>query len=194
MSFEKFLYDHFPHRWLDPKKPGTARLIVGLAKTLDYCNELLEMVKRESRTMTAFYSLADREVEYGLSVAPELSIDQRRRRIIAAKRENGGATKKQEFEDGLSIIVGAPTKLIPLINEYAIIFEFDLKDDFNDFHSLEEFVNRKKRAHIAHSYRLALNDSVEIQDSVTVNMKRYHTVGEFRVGMTPLKYQSEVNL
>ena len=98
MDFFDYLLSFMPHLWLNRKKKGVQRLFGGLAKILEWIDEYRQVVVRNSSTRSAIEILSELESEYGLSVSPtNLSIEARRQRIIAKKRERGGVVQEGDI-------------------------------------------------------------------------------------------------
>lgn len=101
MGFSSFLQGFIPKRWLDTKLPGNVRLFNGLGATLDWINDLLQQVKRESRVLTAIETIPIREKEHGMSPDPSIPIDVRRASIIARQREQSRPLTKADLKTSL---------------------------------------------------------------------------------------------
>lgn len=97
MDFFDFLFTYIPHRWLDKTKSGVMRLFGGLAKILEWADGYRGIVVDNSSTRTATELLPDLESEFGLTVNPASDIDTRRQKIIAKKRERGGAVQEPDL-------------------------------------------------------------------------------------------------
>lgn len=194
MGFMDFLFNMFPHRWLKRDAPGTFRFFIGLGNVLDKYDEMVKQVEREADVRTAVLTLPEREAEHELNIDPSLPLDVRRSRLIARMQEEGGPTPKKEFEKSLTFLANTPTRIINHINEEYVTIEFDNVQQEINFDVIEEYIKRNKRAHVGHSYNGGLSASIEVEDEVICNIKRYRTVKEFRVGMKPLKEKNEVVL
>lgn len=81
-----------------------------------------------------------------------------------------------------------------VFDQKIIRFIFQLEDVVDVSHLYNTFMNMR-RVH-AHGFSIATNadEAIEIEEQITCNLQRYHTVEEFCVGMTPLKYEDEVIL
>ncbi|WP_340701677.1 putative phage tail protein [Brevibacillus borstelensis] len=155
MGFKDFLQNFMPHRWLNHKKTGTARLFEGLGKALDYAGGMVDMVRSETRVKTAVNSLGTRELEHGLPVEPLLDIETRRKRILAKKREQGGIVNTEEFESSLGLLTGTIVTVIPFHSDYLMQINMEgTQSAAIDFELAEEYIDENKLAHIAHTYQL----------------------------------------
>ncbi|ERI10217.1 DUF2313 domain-containing protein [Aneurinibacillus aneurinilyticus] len=73
-----------------------------------------------------------------------------------------------------------------------IYFEYDIADETVDLMRLHRDFEYIRPVHVKPSVpNLHGKERIEIVDTVTCNLRRYHQVHEFRVGMTPMKYQNE---
>jgi hypothetical protein len=194
MGFKEFLLNMIPHRWLDPLKAGTQRLFGGLGAVLDIYDSMVKKIEQESSVRTAVDTLGTRETEYGIPVDPSMSLEGRRTRLIVRMREGAAPITKPEFEASLSILFGSSVRVITVLNEPYMTIEFEEVGNSIDFNVVEDYIRRNKRAHVGHGYSSKTKDSIQLVDTISANMKRYHTVSEFRVGMTPIKEISGVKL
>ncbi|KKX52557.1 MULTISPECIES: putative phage tail protein [Brevibacillus] len=167
MGFKDFLFNHFPHRWLDPNKPGTARIFNGLGNILDYAFSLVEKVSAESRIRTSVDSLSDREMESGLPVSPALDIETRRNRILAKKREVGGPVNTEDFTAALSLLSGYAVEIIPDHNRYFVTYKFSGRvERWNlDLGSVESYIQSNKLAHLGYAYDLEFDSGSVVYQS-----------------------------
>ncbi|MCI1696458.1 putative phage tail protein [Aneurinibacillus aneurinilyticus] len=152
MGFMDFLFNMFPHRWLKRDAPGTFRFFIGLGNVLDKYDEMVKQVEREADVRTAVLTLPEREGEYGLNIDPSLPLDVRRNRLIVRMGEEGGPTNKKDFEAALTMLLGAPTKIITYPNEHAVIYECENNGQPINISNANEYILRNKRAHVGHSY------------------------------------------
>lgn len=81
-----------------------------------------------------------------------------------------------------------------VFDQKIIRFIFQLEDAVDVTHLYKTFM-KMRRVHV-HGFSIATNadETIEIDERITCNLRRYHTVEEFQVGMTPLKYEDEVTL
>lgn len=185
MGFKEYLFNFFPHRWLDIKKDSTAKLFEGLGKILDYAYDLVEMVKSESRIKTAVRSLGDREIEHGLPVDIALDVEIRRKRILAKKREQGGPVNTQDFEAALALFVGGTAKIIPDHSNYFVFYRLESPTESFNLSVIEEYVKDNKLAHLAHAYSLSGSGSkVEYStpSEQIIQISAYQVCGTFSAG------------
>ncbi|WP_019123713.1 putative phage tail protein [Brevibacillus massiliensis] len=66
--------------------------------------------------------------------------------------------------------------------------------DASIFKEAEKTIERIKPANMVYLASPWGHETIEIVDRVVVSQRRYHKVSEFRVGMKPMKYQSEVTI
>lgn len=138
---------------------------------------------------TATWSLSIYEREYMIKTNPSKSLQERRAAILAKMRGTGKFTTKMA-----RAIVQAFTDRVVNVSfngririHFADLTAIDLGDVAD---ALEEV----KPAHIDVEYELRNPEVIEITDSILVTQRRYHTIAELRVGMKPMKYQSEVTI
>lgn len=150
-----------------------------------------QQMKLELSIATAVLLLPRWEKIYKVVPKPTDSILDRQVNLMKKRRAKGALT---------------PAKVIAFVKDFGYTatvtkrvrpyrYRIDLETINADLRIFDQIITNAEPGHQAHEYGLTAPDEImTIQEIITVNMKRYHTVGEFRVGMTPLKYQSEVTL
>lgn len=74
----------------------------------------------------------------------------------------------------------------------VIRYQFPIKDAFDTKHAVQS-VERIRPVHCnGASIEPVSGEVLDVKDSVVVGVKEYHIVGEFLVGMTPIKRIEEV--
>ncbi|WP_027416200.1 putative phage tail protein [Aneurinibacillus terranovensis] len=176
MGFKDFLYNTFPHRWLDRKDAGNERLFGGLGNVLDYLYSFVEKVQKEANPATAEDLLPTLESMYGLTIDASLPLQDRQNRLIARMRERGGTIRKEVFEEGLSLLLGTPVTIVPDIPNYAVEYQYQETGAAINLALAEDYVVRNKRAHIRHTY-----SSHTIAEAITLQQNAYSQVVDFPV-------------
>ncbi|MBG9798452.1 DUF2313 domain-containing protein [Brevibacillus laterosporus] len=194
MDIPSNLRGYFARRWFLHGGEEHERLLNILAAGISVCEEIAEKVLKEILVQTAEESLVNYEKELGLLSGENLSLEERQNRIIARNYERGGPTNTPDFERALSTLANAKAKVIPFYADFSVVYQLALNNHFQlNLGLLEEYVRRNKLAHLYHSFEISPSvEIIEIVETAKVNRRRYHKVHEFRVGMTPIKYQDEV--
>ncbi|MBA4534429.1 putative phage tail protein [Brevibacillus halotolerans] len=166
----------------------------GAGGEIDYQRGKKTDLEQQMNIQTATWGLVF--WEYMFQVVPKFgdSYETRRARVIAKYRQVNPFTPAMAKEitqlfispDGMDRIeitespdTGYFYISVPLWSIY------DIASWVHDIH---------KRKRVPHVFmpQLASYDRIEFVETIKVNQRRYHKVHEFRVRMTPLKYQNEV--
>ncbi|MED1850359.1 DUF2313 domain-containing protein [Brevibacillus borstelensis] len=150
--------------------------------------EALADLEAQMSVTTATWGLLLYEKEYELKTDPS-PLEERRAAVMAKMRATGKFTATMAHA-----IVSAYTDKVR-----RVTFTGRIKIHFNGLTNLNLItvaaaLEDVKQAHIDVEYDMGNSSDLVISDKVVVNQRRYHKVSEFRVGMKPLKYQSEVTL
>lgn len=189
------LKSHFPKRWFKYDGTGIQRLLEVQAESIYLAAKAVNEANRETYDSTAVVTLPDKERVFKLNATSEMSIKERQKRLIARRWERGGPTNTVDFENSLSLLIGAPTKIIPNYNDFSILLSFSYYGQKLNYPIIEEYIRRNKLGHLQHIYSTALEEETfTLKEKVTVTKKEYHKVKEFRVGMTPIKWKGETIL
>lgn len=149
-EFIDFLYQHFPHRWLNSKAQGTNRLLNGLGKSLNYAAIWIDILKRNNSVQTANEIITELENEYGLVVNPSYDIHFRRQRITARMRIQDSPVTKNDLTAMIEALGFINCTIKNELNEYRMSVCFDLPEESsNKISEALELLNENVRAHIA---------------------------------------------
>ncbi|MGO0061839.1 hypothetical protein ACTID9_17730 [Brevibacillus fluminis] len=125
----------------------------------------------------------------------QLGSDEQRRAAIRKK-----SLAKSRFTLATLQTLGNMAGTLKLVEEdylkKEIVFHFELNEIVMNLGRLAEDFEAIRPVHV-NKQRVSLElptKPLTITDKVMVNTLRYHTVGEFKVGMAPLKYKNEVEL
>ncbi|MGN7470507.1 putative phage tail protein [Brevibacillus sp. SAFN-007a] len=151
--------------------------------------EAITDLRAQMDVSTATWALVIYEYEYGIKTDPSKTLEARRSSVIAKMRGAGKFTAPLAHA-----IVSAFTDRVSRVTFTGRIkIQFDELTDL-DLAVVAAALEDVKPAHIDVEYDLKNNSALVISDKVIVHHRRYHKVSEFRVGMKPLRYQSEVTL
>lgn len=166
------------------------------AGEIDFQKARKEDLDRQMNIKTATWGLV--YWEYIFKVTPKLgdSYDIRRARVVAKYLKRNPFTPAMAAEiTKLFIAPEGRDKII--VSEDPDTGFFYISTPLASVYDIESWVQDiRKRKRVPHTFvpQLSCVSTLEVQETITVNLKRYHTVSEFNVGMTPLKYKSEVTL
>lgn len=148
-EFIDFLYQHFPHRWLNKKSQGTEKLFTGLCKSLDYGAIWVNIIKNNNSVQTADEIITELENEYGLTVNPSYDIEFRRKRIAAKMRIQDSPVTKNDLINMIEALGFNNCSIRNELNKYVMNVKFDMPDDFfNKVPEAVKLLNENVRAHI----------------------------------------------
>lgn len=151
--------------------------------------EAITDLKAQMSVSTATWGLIIYEHEYGLKTDPTKSLESRRSAVIAKMRGTG------RFTSTLALaIVSAFTDRVKRVSFTGRIrIHFDDLTDL-DLAAVAAALDEVKPAHLDIEYDMGHLSVLELLDRVTVSLRRFHTFSEFKLGMSFLKYESEVEL
>jgi len=151
--------------------------------------EAVADLQAQMSVSTATWGLLIYEFEYGLKTDPAKSLEARRAAVIAKMRGTG------KFTATLALaIVSAFTDRVRRISFTGRIrIHFDDLTDL-DLAAVAAALEEVKPAHLNVEYDLGHNSVLELVDKVSASLRRFHTFEEFQLGMSFLKYESEVEL
>ena len=119
-DFLDFLYQHIPHRWLNQKARGTKRLFEGLAKSVKYVYDYVNMLERNNHTRTADEIITELENEYGITVNPSYDLDFRRERIIAKIRMQDSPITERQLVSILEMMGFFDVQILPELGKFIM--------------------------------------------------------------------------
>lgn len=186
MTIKERLRSVYPKRWF--RAGGFLdRLLDVAAAGIQPAADALAEFWREIFVTTAVTTLDERERRHGLSSGGHLTLDERRRRIIARQHERGGPTNTENFRAALTLLAGAEATSIPDYPNFAVTYEMATMS--LDTKLLEEYIHRNKLGHLRHSYRLTGGATGTIEHSVAAQTAVYTvqppTCGAFYAGGEP---------
>ncbi|GED14894.1 putative phage tail protein [Aneurinibacillus migulanus] len=147
-------------------------------------------VYAQRRIETATWTIDRHERIWDVTPHANDTLDDRRARVKAKILLYAPMTIRKMRDIINTFVPSKNAKVYNIPNEYA--FEAQIPSD--ELHLLREIVaavEKAKPAHLEFLLAPSTNETIEIQERVAVNIRRYHKVHEFRVGMKPMKYQSE---
>lgn len=120
------------------------------------------------------------------------NIDERRKSIQQKHWAYFGFTPSVLRAIGLS---SSPSKIVEMAEDLErkmIQYTFPIEDRF-DMKSAVQAVEKIRPVHCnGVSFQPVSRERIELRDVLIVSIKEYHTVGEFKVGMTPIKRFEEL--
>lgn len=151
----------------------------------------INKVLNEQFIQTAEETLEWREQLFGITASSDETIEFRRERLIERKSRKPPITLRT-LRDRLNVYIGTTQAKIELVpGEYAFTISIPAVDGYK-FRDIQGLVERLKPANMEYLASPWGRETIEITDRVIVVQRRYHKVSEFRVGMKPMKYQTEV--
>lgn len=159
-------------------------------KEIDDLDDLTEEVRLQLHPRTATWGLKIWEEALGFPVIESQPLELRR-----AKVESRLLTQFPMTTDKMKQIVNQfiPSR-IATIDVFPSRYSFQVKVPISDigwFSEMREAVDYAKPAHLTFIFAPLSQEVMEIKECITVNLRRYHKVHEFRVGMKPMKYQNQ---
>ncbi|WP_232695471.1 putative phage tail protein [Brevibacillus daliensis] len=134
--------------------------------------------------------------EYMFQVKAKLgdSYETRRARVIAKYRERNPFTPALGRSITKLFVTQKGEERIQITEEPDTGFFYIAVplDTVYDIASWVQDIHKRKRVPHVFMPQLVVEAGVVIDEMVFVRQRRYHMVKEFRVGMTPMKYQNEV--
>nr|WGD93045.1 YmfQ family protein [Bacillus subtilis] len=117
----------------------------------------------------------------------------RRLRLIS-KMSNIPPATYRAIEHALNRFLKNPSAQVRLLpGEYRFNVDIDI-DDMRHMSELIETLENMKPAHLAYTLRVALNEPLQIKDTVILNNRRYRKVSELMVGYSVTLNNNEVVL
>lgn len=151
--------------------------------------EAIANLEAQMSVTTATWALPLYEKEYEIKTDPSKPLEDRRAAVMAKMRATGKFTATMAHA-----IVSAFTDRVRRVTFTGRIrIHFDGLTELNLI-AVAAALEDVKPAHIDVEYDMGNSSALVISDKVIVHQRRYHKVSEFRVGMKPLKYQSEVTI
>jgi hypothetical protein len=177
------------------KKSKIANGILGAIETeSDRFVEFALDVIRQGNPRLATWGIGQWEKDMKLPAVPEdTPIEQRRARVLSRFGTPPVVTPR-EMERLLAEFTQSRTaRVVEYGREKRFTVEVGLNDTI-DLIGMSAVAQEMKPKHLTFSPSLGSNATMSIDDQVFMTSRRYHKVSEFRVGMKPMKYQSEVKL
>ncbi|MED0893841.1 putative phage tail protein [Aneurinibacillus migulanus] len=164
------------------------------ALKIDELNAVANDVYAQSSPSTATWGIANWEKILGIPVDETKPLQERRERVLAKIRFSETVTK-ETIRKVVSAWFGEEISVVERFADYEVMIEFLFdKAIGKNFVDVVDTLRELLPAHLEFGFAPSLKESVEIQEKATVNMRRYHRIGEFRIGMSFTKYQNEVEL
>lgn len=147
------------------------------------------------RLSSATWGLDYWEYIYQVMRRPNDSHETRRARVIAKHRARNSFTPAEAISITQVFSSAALTDITVTENPSTGYFYIAVPcGTLYDLSAWVDEINRRKRVPHVFVPQLTVSAAVTFTEKITVTMREYHKVREFRVGMTPLKAQSEVIL
>ncbi len=173
MDFFDFLFTYIPHRWLDRTKPGVMRLFGGLAKILEWMDSYRGIVVDNSSTRTAAELLPDLESEFGLTVNPANDIDTRRQKIIAKKRERGGAVQEPDLLSMLAAYNITATLERP--ENCVLIVNMPMGNGYS-YENVDAVLDGNVRAHVSYIMQYSMSLTPVIFNGMFLSARKVYEI------------------
>ncbi len=169
-DFKEFLYNHIPHRWLNPKSYGTNKLFTGLGNILDTFELYTDSLQRNNSTRTALELLPDLENEYAIEVKPSYDVDYRRKLIIAKKRMQDSPITLPNLINLLLLFNNIVVKVENNFNASTMRIFFEPKSQLPTITpEVRQMIEENIRAHVF--YTLLLYDLIKIFVNINIETK-----------------------
>lgn len=153
-----------------------------------YINEYYDQLFPQKATWSLFYW----EQLFGLDINAGESTNERRKRLLSYLGSGQPINVKRTealLSTGADIEVDIEENISPYT--FRVLLENCTQGDY--IH-LVRLLNDIKPAHLSYIVTPRIQEKIKFNDNVFVNLRRYHTVREFRVGMAPMNEQNEVEL
>lgn len=157
-------------------------------KLYEIINSFYDQLFPQKATWSIFYW----EQLFNLPTLVGESYEERRKRVMAFLG-SGHPISKRRVENLLTTSVGVGIGIEENISPYTFRVLLENCTD-GDFVTLVNLLNNVKPAHLSYTIAPRIKDKFKFKERVYVNLRRYHTVREFRVGMTTMMEQNEVEL
>jgi hypothetical protein len=151
-DIKEILRSYFPKRWFLYNGINMDRLLNGLIIAIEEGQRVIERIEREGRILTSVDSLDEKETELRIQSGEYLSLEERRRRIIARQWERGGPTNTEQFEKSMTYLLATPITIVPDYNDFSVAYEYEETGHSINLDVAQEYIKRNKLAHLAHSY------------------------------------------
>ncbi|HBZ09108.1 MAG TPA: DUF2313 domain-containing protein [Bacillus bacterium] len=163
-----------------------------IGKEFDSLFEMIDSFDTQPYPQRATWSLPYWEQLFGLIAGAGESIEERRRRVIAFLG-SGQPVNRKRVENILTSAAGVKVDIFENISPYTlrvILNNYDKADFIHMMKVLEDV----KPAHLSYTISSRTVEKMKFKEKVYVNLRRYHTVREFRVGNPAMREQNEVAL
>lgn len=160
--------------------------------TLDKLTDIISAFYNQSFPQRATWSVPYWEQLFDISPMPGESIEERRKKLLTFLG-SGQPITKSRIEAIATTAAGINVSAED--NAYPYTFRLLLDDCCDvEYGALVRVINDVKPAHLSYTIAPRVMEKLKFKEKVSVNLRRYHTVREFRVGMTPMMEQNEVAL
>lgn len=166
-------------------------LFQAIGLEFDKLYEILNKFEDQLFPQRATWSLFYWEQLFGLSSSTGETNEERRNRIIAFLG-SGQPINRSRVESLLKTAAGVGVTIEENISPYT--FRVLLENTHADYLSLTNLLNDIKPAHLSFTVSTKVKDKIKFTEKVYANIRRYHTVREFRIGKAPMMEQNEVAL
>ncbi|MCM3789415.1 YmfQ family protein [Domibacillus indicus] len=150
-------------------------------------------LRAQLHVQTATWGLKYWEFNYNLSTIETDSYELRRARVMAKRAGLSTFTKPEALRLANMYSVPQTARFRSIPRTYRFMTMHNI-DHLVSFDGMIEAFEEMKPAHMRHVVGLYTDEELIIEDTVSVNLNTYHTVNEFRVGMTPIKSQERMVL
>lgn len=157
-------------------------------KVYAYIDQYYDQLFPQRATWSLFYW----EQLFGLNVNVGESTNERRKRLLA-HLGSGQPINIRRIEMILSTGADVDVDIEENIAPYT--FRVLLENcTTGDYVQLVRLLDEIKPAHLTYTVAPRMHEKMKFTTKVYANLRRYHTVREFRVGFSPMKEQNEVEL
>lgn len=162
------------------------------AKGIEFDNlqEIINQFYDQAFPQRATWSLFYWEQLFNLNVNVGEPYEERRKRLISFLG-SGKPVTRNRLENQLSSLSGVNVNIVENLSPYTFRVILENCTD-GDYIALVRALEELKPAHLSYTIMPRIIEKFRFVEKVYVNLRRYHTVREFRVGMTFMKEQNEV--
>lgn len=154
--------------------------------------EILNTFEDQLFPQRATWSVFYWEQLFGLPVGVGEPYEERRKRLLAFLG-SGQPINKSRVESLLKTTADVGVKIEENISPYTFRILLENSTD-GDYIALQKLINDIKPAHLSYTISPRTAEKMKFKEKVYVNLRRYHTVREFRVGKPAMMEQNEVAL
>ncbi|MGG1662875.1 putative phage tail protein [Brevibacillus sp. NRS-1366] len=151
-------------------------------------------VIQQGNPRLATWGIQQWETDMKLAAVPEATpIEQRRARVLSRMGTPPVVTPKEMERLLAEFTRSQKAKIVEYGREKRFSIEVGL-NDLTDLAGMSSVAQEMKPKHLSFAPSLGSEAAISFDEQVFMTSRRYHKVSEFRVGMKPMKYQSEVKL